>query len=77
MTRTLVLEQRTVDEMRKCTTPGYTFKNNGTLRADGQWEMEIDEELYERLESVRMKGESLNDVVLRAAACLLGNGRMQ
>lgn len=55
---------------------GNEFKNNGTQRADGTWDIPVDEEVVDRLKEVAFPGETYSDTIIRLAAFERSGGKL-
>lgn len=48
------------------------FKEIGTARPDGTWDVPLGDEVVAQLESVRFSGETISDVIVRACSTMTG-----
>lgn len=49
------------------------FKQTGTQRSDGSWDVPVGDDTLERIQSVAHPGETLSDTILRV--CTLSGGK--
>lgn len=62
----IIISQATHDLFRKSVLPGHTFSDRGWRKLpDGNIEIEIGEDTYDRINPMRLQGESDNDMFFR------------
>lgn len=66
MTTIVQVSERVIQLMRANVRPGHSFNLAGGERnSDGSWSLPLPPELLERIEQVRLPGETLADAIER------------
>lgn len=68
----IVITKEVSNAIRAAAT--LTFRDTSKVLPDGKLEIEIDDEVYERLDSLRFANETFPDAILRALVAYRGQG---
>lgn len=66
--RTYIISEATRDQFPALTLPGHAFKDTTRPRSDGTFELDLADDVSERVEAMRQAGESDDDVLFRLLA---------
>jgi hypothetical protein len=72
----LQIKAETMEALRLCSDTGFSTATSVRL-ANGDWQIEVEDDTYERLKKVRGMGPTFDDVLLRMAQFYLTGGRVQ
>jgi hypothetical protein len=73
--KNIVLTKEALDAIRSVSIGG--FRDNSVRRADGLYEAPFAEDTFERMDQIRLEGESDSDVILRLVAFHKSSGKAQ
>jgi len=69
---TITISDETMNLIRDCVTPGFSFVSTAVRRPDGGWDVPVDDEIHQAILDHQLPGDTADTVIQRVARAWLG-----